>query len=272
MRKILIYTSLFILLYSCSTGKRLAKTSDVQVHDTIKIEIQLVDTSDGKVFEATRLATQFVDTRDGNGYDTIRIGNQVWMAKNLAYLPKVYEPKSDSGYYVYGYEGNDTAMAISTDNYKIYGCLYSWPVAMNIKENEPISDTGFIQGICPDGWHLPGDDEWKQLEALLETYAEFPKDDERRITGNVGNKIKADYTWESADSLTNQSGFSALPSGFRYKNGHFDKIGKYGYFWTSTEYNEQTAIYRYLKYDSDGTYSGRPSKQNGMPVRCVKNQ
>ena len=93
-----------------------------------------------------------IDSRDGRTYETVKIGDQWWMAQNLAYLPSVTPVYTDQGIYVYDYKGFDIASAIKTKEYKTYGCLYNWKLANT---------------VCPDGWHLPSDDDWKQMEKFL---------------------------------------------------------------------------------------------------------
>jgi uncharacterized protein (TIGR02145 family) len=221
---------------------------------------------------------KIIDNRDNQSYKTVIIGEQCWMAENLKFLPYISPPDSDSGIYVYGYYGKNVNEAKQTINYQIYGVLYNWATAMGLP-NKYNSETWNVldslhKGICPEGWHLPSDMEWNKLEQFLEIKSDFNKNDKNRKTGNVGLKIKSDTFWNENGNGTNVTGFSALPSGFRYRNGIFDKIGRYGYFWTSTQlqdYGNHSACYRYLIYSSDGTYRSYPSKKNGLPVRCVKN-
>lgn len=213
------------------------------------------------------------DERDGKEYPVVQIGDQCWMAENLAYLPYVYPSKSDSGYYVYGYEGNDINAARGSKEYQQYGVLYNWAVAMNL----PLSADSILQkndkkhrGICPRGWHLPSNDEVLKMEKFLETTPDFSVEDERRNTGDVGKKLKSTQGWFEGGNGTDEAGFSALPSGIRYQDGFFTKEGKYGYFWTSTDLYGGSAFYRYMVYNNDGTFIGFPSKKIGMPVRCLK--
>src|SRR5690554_4182629 len=165
----------------------------------------------------------FIDSRDGNEYNWVQIGDQVWMAENLAYLPSVNmvadgsEDAAGSYYYVYGYDGTNVAEAKATDNYATYGVLYNWTAAMN---------------ACPDGWHLPSDAEWTELTDYLggESVA--------------GGKLKETGTthWASPNTgATNETGFTALPGGYRNNTGTFHGIGYYGYWWSATEGNATRA-------------------------------
>ncbi len=92
------------------------------------------------------------------------------MAKNLAYLPDVVKPDSGSQttplYYVYDYNGTSVNAAKETENYTIYGVLYNWAAAMAGSESSSNNPSG-VQGICPQGWHIPSDAEWTQLSDYL---------------------------------------------------------------------------------------------------------
>jgi uncharacterized protein (TIGR02145 family) len=215
-----------------------------------------------------------VDERDGKKYPVVKIGEQYWMGANLAYMPYVCPVKSDSGIYVYGNQSTNVSDAKKTLEYKTYGCLYNWAVAMNLpleanSKFQQISDSTW-QGICPEGWHIPTSDKFIKLEKSLETYPDFQKTDDRRNTGDVGKKLKSKSGWAEDGNGSNEYGFSALPSGIRYQDGYFTNIGQYGYFWTSSEVWYGSAYYRYMVYNSDGTYIGYPNKKIGMPVRCLK--
>ena len=221
---------------------------------------------------STDITGKVIDKRDNQSYKTVIVGEQCWMAENLKFLPFVSTPESDSGIYVYGYFGNNVKKAKQTINYQIYGVLYNWATAMGLPNqyNSELWDgsDSLHQGICPDGWHLPSDSEWITLEAYLEMISNIDK------CNIVGLKIKSDTLWNNNGNGTNETGFSALPSGFRYRKGLFDKIGRYGYFWTSTQCPsscEQSASYRYLIFSDNKIHSSYPSKKNGLPVRCLKN-
>lgn len=114
--------------------------------------------------------TTLKDKRDGKVYNTVTIGSQVWMAENLAYLPSVSSPDKGSGtkphYYVYNFNGKSGFVAKFTTQYRDYGVLYNWAAAMAGSEGGD-SSQGNVRGICPEGWHLPSDAEWEQLETYL---------------------------------------------------------------------------------------------------------
>jgi uncharacterized protein (TIGR02145 family) len=210
----------------------------------------------------------YTDSRDGHVYKTITIGTQVWMAENLAYLPEV-SPRSlgsssEPYYYVYGYESKNVSAAKTTTNYNTYGVLYNWSAAMNGASSSNTNPSG-VQGICPEGWHLPSDAEWTILTDYLggEDIA--------------GSKMKEVGTtrWESPNTgATNESGFTALPGGFRTSNGEVNGIGTHSSWWSSTEddreNNEGLACYQSLYNNYNNLSKSHAPKEHGFSVRCVR--
>ena len=207
----------------------------------------------------------FTDPRDNNHYNVVKIGTQTWMAENLKYLPSVVGPgtgsKTTPHYYVYGYNGTNVTDAKATANYTTYGVLYNWPAAMDGEASSTTNPSG-VQGVCPTGWHLPSDAEWTQLTDYY--------------LGGVsvaGGKLKETGTthWSSSNtSATNETGFTALPGGFRYDYGTFDYIGYYGFWWSATEYFTFHAWYRPMSSGSSSVGSEGIGKELGFSVRCVR--
>jgi uncharacterized protein (TIGR02145 family) len=203
----------------------------------------------------------FTDSRDGHVYKTITMGNQVWMAENLAYLPSVVGPDTDSYntryQYVHGYMGTSVSEAKATDNFQTYGVLYNWPAAMC---------------ACPAGWHLPTDKEWKILEMHLGMSQTQADAIEWRAT-NEGGKLKETGTthWNSPNTgATNEYGFTALPGGGRSYDGNFYNIGLYGTWWSASESNAELAWYRRVYYDNNVVYRYDYDKNDAFSIRCIK--
>jgi uncharacterized protein (TIGR02145 family) len=206
----------------------------------------------------------FIDSRDGNEYNWVQIGDQVWMAENLKYLPSVVGPETGSQttphYYVYGYNGTNVTDAKATANYNTYGVLYNWPAAMNGAASSTTNPSG-VQGVCPTGWHLPSDAEWTELTDYLGG------------TSVAGGKLKETGTthWKSPNSrATNETGFTALPGGYRYDYGTFDDIGYYGYWWSATGYGAVGAWYRIMLYYNSDVTRDDSGKELGFSVRCLR--
>jgi uncharacterized protein (TIGR02145 family) len=146
-----------------------------------------------------------------------------------------------------------------------YGGLYQWNEMMGY------TTTAGVQGICPDGWHLPTDAEWCTLEQQVDPTITCSSTGWRGVDG--GGKLKESGTthWNSPNTgATNSSGFTALPSGYRYAYGSFDYLGYYGRWWSSSEDAASDAWYRGLTYGGAqvGRYSGDQS--GGFSVRCLK--
>ena len=174
------------------------------------------------------------DKRDNNTYKTVKIGAQTWMAENLAFKPK------GGGYWSYNFDNSLVEK---------YGYLYAFAVAKT---------------VCPKGWHLPSDNEWRELTKNLGGEA------------LAGKKMKSKTGWRASDSSkgTDESGFMAIPAGFRDGYGVFYSIKEVGYWWSSTasDHSVDFAWLRGMFYDRDyvGRYENwRPS---GMSVRCIKNE
>jgi uncharacterized protein (TIGR02145 family) len=218
---------------------------------------------------------------EGNIYRTIRIGMQTWMAENLR------TTKFNDGTNIRnGFFGYDTRKYGSywwydndRDSYKnSYGALYNW-YAVNTKK------------LCPTGWHVPSDDEWKQLEVHLGmTFEEVNKwtdyiwfDDVVYSRGtDQGDQLKATILWQSDwegndDSGTNASGFSAIPGGF-IEYGKFYDSGSHAIWWSSTKSdltdwsgNVVFAVTRELFSTDPGIFRLACWEQkSGLSVRCLK--
>lgn len=197
-------------------------------------------------------------TYEGREYRYKTIGSQTWMVENLGYLPAVSPSSigSDSSphYYIYGNEGSSVSSAKANDNYSDYGVLYNWEAAKT---------------ACPDGWHLPSDEEWKTLEKLLGMIDPDANNTNWRESGDVGKKLKFASGWYNNGNGDNSSGFSAFPSGRGY-DGVYSNLGNSAFFWTSSEDGLSNAIGRTLNYGTDGVYRGGGPRRSGFSVRCLK--
>lgn len=202
---------------------------------------------------------------DGNKYATIDIGDQVWMAENLrvthyadgSAIPLVADESAwealDASAEAYSWYDNQSA------NGETYGGLYTWGAA--------------VQGVCPDGWHIPSDEEWKQLELSLGMSQEQADKQDWRGTSQAGLLKERGYShWDVPNSGgENASGFTAIPGGFRSSKGGFYKMGQDAVFWTSSEAaSEERAWYRTLNFDNLKVYRHYNDKTLGLSVRCVK--
>jgi uncharacterized protein (TIGR02145 family) len=217
----------------------------------------------------------FTDSRDGRKYKWVSIGDQVWMAENLAWLPVVSPflegSRYNEYYYVFGYNGSDVTAAKATNNYAVYGVLYNWMAAMNSAASSD-NNPGGVQGVCPDGWHMPGDAEWKQLEMALGMSAEEVGSEEFRGTDEGGKLKESGNThWiEPNEGADNSAGFTALPGGWREDPGNFWSLGETGCWWSTTEYDDATAYKRALSYDEARIERNNYFKECAFSVRCLR--
>ncbi len=202
---------------------------------------------------------------DGNIYNTIKIGTQIWMAEDLRVT---HYPNGDAIPHITdntawgNLDNNNTDDAYcfyKNNNGTDYGALYTYAAA--IGDNWARDNTAG-QGVCPDGWHLPTDAEWTTLTDYLGG------------TSVAGGKMKeTGFThWDIPNTgATNESGFSALPGGYRGDgDGSFFTMGYSGYWWSSTEGGSSDAHIRYLDYYNEEAYPNIFNKSCGFSVRCVK--
>jgi uncharacterized protein (TIGR02145 family) len=129
------------------------------------------------------------------------------------------------------------------------------------------------RNIAPEGWHVPTDEELKQLEMYLGMSLADANSTNWRGT-DEGGKLKEFGTlnWDSPNTgATNISCFTALPGGLRYAFGSFGKIGSDAYFWSTTEYSSDTGgWYRWLEYAHADIYRMGILKGSGLSIRCIK--
>ena len=216
-----------------------------------------------------------VEDIDGNIYKTIKIGTQIWMAENLK------TTRYSDGSQISNVTGDDNWVALQTGAYRwyendtvtfknIYGALYNWHTVNTGK-------------LCPTGWHVPNDQEWKQLEMTLgmtqteaDNFGEFPGIDARGT--DQGNKMKSTRGWNSWGGIngngTNTSGFSALPGGEVGWSGvyggaincYFGCVGDCTSWWTSEVEGAARCVASYCSGVIRGVYPGIC----GFSVRCLK--
>ena len=196
---------------------------------------------------------------DGNIYHTVQIGEQCWLKENLRSTHYV-----DGSYFTNSsYPDNDSA------NVPIYGLMYSWETAMN---GAASSETpGAVQGICPNGWHLPSYSEFQTLKNYCEaTYSCVSK----ALSSTSGWHY---YNLSGCNSqLNNQSGFSAYPTGSLDSHPVLSGISYSTAFWSSTLHHSDSfstcSWTPLLKYSNSDFYITWSPISGHLPVRCVRNE
>lgn len=217
----------------------------------------------------------YVIDYDGNYYDAVLIGKQCWMKQNLRtthYADGNTIPRSTSNQtYPCYYENTNL-------NISEYGLHYNWYAAMKNGASSNTNPSG-VQGICPDGWHLPSNAEFDELVTYVNSQPRFLCDN---VGGYNGRALASKIGWYqynySCDvganygsylsSTKNATRFTLMPSGY-YNNG-FSSTTNSGYIWTSTQYNSNDAYGRYMDYSSRGLNNSYHYKHYGFSVRCVR--
>jgi uncharacterized protein (TIGR02145 family) len=204
---------------------------------------------------------------DGKYYTSIIIQDQEWMQHNLSvgrYRNGDLIPTDlNRTQWQVTKEG---AYAIDRTNAlydSLYGKLYNW-YAVNDE-----------RGLCPLGWHVPSDQDWTILEM--------------NVGMEAGTKLKSAIGWKEAERRgwrrlfyfrakkkskdLNSFGFSALPGGMKTMFDEVEYMGLFGYWWTSTAYDESVAFDRQLYYSLPAMvkFWGN-NKFFGYSVRCIKDQ
>ena len=201
------------------------------------------------------------DSRDGQTYKTVKIGNQVWMAENLNY--------SDSAKTA-SLKGKSWCYDNDSDNCVKYGRLYTWTAAIDsvalANDAKTPLDCGYgktctlpaqVQGVCPEGWHLPNYGEWKDLFSAVEGISD------------VGSVLKSKTDWSGNRNGTDDVGFSAYPVGFWSSKGDFSNAGYSASYWSALEDNDNDAYNVDLGFIRENT-DIVSNKNYGFSVRCVK--
>ena len=212
--------------------------------------------STGGVHDEPNAAESTVQDLEGNSYPTVRIGRLTWLAENLrstrfqdgSEIRTAYIPDDDE------------------NNLLNYGRLYDW--------HDVIDE----RNVCPVGWRVASDIDWKDLERAIGVSEEdidttgWRGDDDVAITlkdAQSGSMLK-----KFDQSRINQYGFNARPAGVKLGNWYITQ-GVYSEFWTSSDASEKQAYARTLAYSWWNTHKGEIrratlNKDYMFSVRCVK--
>jgi uncharacterized protein (TIGR02145 family) len=212
-----------------------------------------------------KFSTSIADS-EGNVYKTVPVGTQVWMAENLKStrlndntpIPNVPDSLSWIVLTTPGYSWYRN----NADRNGKYGAIYNWFTVA----------TG---ALCPQGWHVPTQLEFRTLEQTLGVPADSTVVWGWRGKG-VGTHMKSTAGWDSLGNGDNQSGLNILPGGYRaWANGQYRGIGFITYLWTSTDdainHKPTVAWYRRLDATDSRVYNATTEKTGGKSIRCMKN-
>lgn len=188
-----------------------------------------------------------------NSYQTAKIGQQEWMMTNLNISQfrngdLIPQAKTAEDWYRASSSENPAWCYYNYDsaNEKNYGKLYNWYAI-----NDP-------RGLAPTGWHVPSESDWRILSANLGNETE------------IGIKMKSKQEWKSASSITNESNFTAVPSGGCRYDGIFYGLGSLCYLWSSTDNEMNLAFFRLLSSSDNELGEGYNGKGYGLAIRCIK--
>lgn len=218
---------------------------------------------------------------DGNVYNTVKIGNQCWLKENLrtthlhdGTLIALNSERSLDVPHRYLPNGDESTVPT-------YGYLYNWTAAMNGAASSTLVPSG-VQGLCPNGWHVPSIAEWQQLMDYLSTQSEYICGDNSLY---VDKSIAATTGWTESSILcavgndltaNNATGLSILPAGFYNSSGNY-YFGSLTGLWSATENssspNPVNAFVRTLNSQRSYLPIGYPGviKSDGRSVRCLRN-
>lgn len=238
---------------------------------------QIIDSLQNEIVLASCGFIKVTDV-DGNEYQTVRISNQCWMKENLrttkyadgteiSYLPLVSD-LDEQAYYTYPVN--------NPSNAPTYGLLYNWKAAMNGATSVNVTPSG-VQGICPDCWHLPSENEWEALRTYVGSRGIY-------LCGgnsvNIAKALASTTGWDSSvddcvpgntPTNNNATDFNALPASiYNSGTGEHPLLGNFTGYWSTTEQSTITA--RFLSIDNGYTDAAIASfkKSRGLSVRCLK--
>ena len=269
MNKIgLVFCMLAFVLFACHKEEnKEPQNQEPTVQEDLTMQIHL--------YPATaQVVENAVSDIDGNVYDAVQIGEQLWMAENLRtthYADGTEIPLGDSTVFgaAYRYLPNGNEGNVSTCGY-----LYNYAAAVGTDAN--IANV-LVQGVCPEGWHVPNDAEWTQLTNYVSSQSDFVMGNDAQ---NIAKALASTTGWKSSNndyavgnnpSLNNATGFSTLPAGSFYNNvyTYFNYTAN---FWSSTQVNATSAWIRSLYYGNPKVlrygYSG--NKSGAYSVRCLQ--
>ena len=177
----------------------------------------------------------------GNEYETKYIGRYSWMTRNLRTLK--YSDSTDVN-------TTDVVEPFVQDSLERFGRLYSKYTTVSHQTQQP------YKNICPEGWRIPGPDEWHDLN-LNAGYSGY-------------NLRDSSAAWENGNSNQNSTGFTGLPAGYySLPTNSYNEYGQSANFWG--ESNGSLPFYSYLGYDADLNMLELDMEEKYYSIRCIKN-
>ena len=282
MRKILISVMLMVLssmllLISCNREEP-QNNGNSNGNNNGNTENPIDSTYNNQEYPSTaHVIRKAVADIDGNIYDAIQIGSKVWMAENLRtarYADGTAIPKgnsaSSSTIYRYSPDANEGYAPV-------YGYLYNWQAVMGGSASSNSNPSG-VQGICPNGWHVPSDAEWTQLTDYVSSQSQYLCNGDSNYIGKALADNALSWSYDTTTcavgnmpSNNNATNFSALPAGDITSLGYFGFL-TFTNFWTPTQYNNSRAYDRDIAWYVATVRRQDFEKVRGHSVRCLRNQ
>ena len=234
---------------------------------------------------------------DGNTYNAVRLGNQIWMAENLRTTKYADGEQIKEGTVVSMNEAYYYYPNGNSSNMSGYGLLYN--VKAVVRDiAAAVHNPNRVQGICPNGWHVPSIAEWAQLTEYVSSQKKYTCGDSATY---IAKALASTIGWNSSTDIcclekcfvgdeissNNATGFGAMPAGIATRPlespvGYSD-FGNFAYFWSSSFTMDKSLAYDYrlsyeeahvLRYwdkqNNSYLYSYWDFRCNGHSVRCVK--
>ncbi len=219
---------------------------------------------------------------EGNAYSVVRIGDQAWLGENLKTVHYANGAVIDNSDDILGARCYNPCG--HPDSAKVYGKLYNWAAARGIPDTA--TSKSQVQGICPDGFHLPSDVEWQELVDYTTNCSTS------KARTSVAKRLAInDSCWRpstipntpgNVPDSNNISHFGAIPSGHCFViNGVNKFINFHGgaHFWSSTPYGHREdeaslsnshAYGRYIGHNDVLANKSVSNKKACFSVRCIK--
>jgi uncharacterized protein (TIGR02145 family) len=217
--------------------------------------------------------TDLIDI-DGNSYNTVEIDDRIWMAENLRTstfrngdpIPLIGSSEESNSEWSETTSPAHTVFRGNTGSVDVFGYLYNFNAVVDER------------GVCPDGWRVPTEDDWKALELDAGMPdSELDRDGWGGATENVAGKLKSTNTnaWNSPnEGATNELGFGWVAGSVRYAYGAFESAASqtvFGSIWSASESSAEEAYRRLVRFNRSDIRRNTVAKKSGLSIRCVTN-
>ena len=245
MKKSLLYSAILMLLGLSFTKCTPEENEDLPVHNSQIIHNAVTDV-------------------DGNKYDAVILGEQVWMKSNLRTTHfRDGSPILNGGTDTFSLELPcyfQSTATLSVSN----GLHYNW-----VSVNDP-------RALCPEGWHVPTDEEWTEMEQYVGSQQQYVYGYE---SANIAKALASQEGWKKYPEVgipghrpeaNNATEFTAVPVSGYYNSYHDGYYGKFAAFWAVSENDPNEICYHCIDYDSPIVHRNRAHKELSISVRCIQ--